>query len=440
MGDGDETNPSDEPLAENPNYDQDFFLALAAKGKEAWNAWRRDPANKNVRVTFAGIDISEAQRDGIDFSGFEFGDHADFSGCGWRAADSGEIAGVGNQEDLEAFMRGTAYFRDATFGVWANFTGAAFGDRANFASVLFGSDANFTAAAFGHLASFTGAAFGDRANFAGAAFGERARFYDTVFKGRVEITGINFDKWGAFKALLAVGHPHRGGWSLHGPGPECLLSISFARARFDDGANFSGRSFYDAADFSNARFYSPPDFDAAASAARIDFSGVHIGFVPPGRLLHWTTESTVSVRLRRLRKIAEDTKNHDLERDLYIEERKAERGVYLHQLLGLDELKQNLEAINKQKKACLVRMAAPAQGAQCALARDPRQPRQICAAVGPPPLDRRHVRLLGASRLWPQFRAARRLARCEPAVFLFALSRGPRAAHARCWLSQRGQI
>jgi hypothetical protein len=154
----------------------------------------------------------------------------------------------------------------------------------------------------------------------------------------------------AFKALLAVGHPHRDTWSLHGPGPASLVSISFARARFDDGANFSGRSFNDAADFTNARFYSPPDFDAAASAARIGFSGVHIGFVPPGRLLHWTSESKVPVRLRRLRKIAEDTKNHDLERDLYIEERKAERGVYLHQLLGLDELKQNLEAINKQKK------------------------------------------------------------------------------------------
>ena len=39
------------------------------------------------------------------------------------------------------------------------------------------------------------------------------------------------------------------------------------------------------------------------------------------------------MRLRALRKIAEETKNHDLERDLYIEERKAERGVSLHQLL-----------------------------------------------------------------------------------------------------------
>jgi hypothetical protein len=42
--------------------------------------------------------------------------------------------------------------------------------------------------------------------------------------------------------------------------------------------------------------------------------------------------------LRGLRKIAEDTKNHDLERDLYIEERKAERGVYVTQLI--EELKK----------------------------------------------------------------------------------------------------
>jgi hypothetical protein len=331
MGDGDEAAPGDEPLAaeSSKKHDQAFFLDLAAKGKDAWNAWRRNPANKDVHVTFADTDFSQAPRDEIDFSGFEFGDSADFSRCRWRGVEAGKP--------------GCANFTGAAFGDGANFTGAAFGDGANFTGVRFGSDANFAAAAFGNSASFTGAAFGDRANFAGAAFGELARFDD---KGRVEITGISFGKWGAFKALLAVGHPHRDVWSLDGPKPESLLSISFARARFDDGANFSGRSFYGAADFTNARFYSPPDFEAAASAARIDFSGVHIGFVPPGRLLHWTSESKVPVRLRRLRKIAEDTKNHDLERDLYIEERKAERGARWRLLL--DELKKAPEELKKK--------------------------------------------------------------------------------------------
>jgi REP element-mobilizing transposase RayT len=69
------------------------------------------------------------------------------------------------------------------------------------------------------------------------------------------------------------------------------------------------------------------------NARKIDFTGARIRFVPAGRWLHWTTDTQIPVRLRAFR-IAEETKNHDLERDLYIEERKAERGVYLHQLRG----------------------------------------------------------------------------------------------------------
>src|ERR1700694_2906051 len=82
MADGDETEPGHEPPAE--AHDQAFFFALARRGKEAWNAWRRDPANNDVHVSFAGIDFSEAPMDQIDFSAFKFGDRADFSNCKWR--------------------------------------------------------------------------------------------------------------------------------------------------------------------------------------------------------------------------------------------------------------------------------------------------------------------------------------------------------------------
>jgi Pentapeptide repeats (8 copies) len=126
-------------------YDQDFFLALALKGKDAWNAWRRDPANKDLRVTFAGIDFSEAPKDQVDFSGFEFGDGADFSGCKWRW-------GVEAVDDT-TFVAGRAFF-----------AGAAFGHDATFAGAAFQSHANFTGAAFGH-AQFTRADFHNHANF-----------------------------------------------------------------------------------------------------------------------------------------------------------------------------------------------------------------------------------------------------------------------------------
>jgi hypothetical protein len=102
-------------------------------------------------------------------------------------------------------------------------------------------------------------------------------------------------------------------------------------------SHFSGRSFERTADFTNARFYYPPDFDDVINATRIDFTGAYIGFCRPFRF-HWTADTKVPVRLRALRKIAEETKNHDLERDLYIEERKAERGVYWRLLS--DDLKK----------------------------------------------------------------------------------------------------
>jgi hypothetical protein len=91
-------------------HDQEFFLGLAAKRKEEWNTWRH--ANKDVRVTFKGIDFSFAPKDEIDFSGFEFGDHADFSGCKWRGGVWQEI------EEPEAFVPGRAFFTPRDFPPW----------------------------------------------------------------------------------------------------------------------------------------------------------------------------------------------------------------------------------------------------------------------------------------------------------------------------------
>jgi hypothetical protein len=119
-------------------YRQDFFLDLAAKGKDEWNAWRRDPANKDVCMTFAGIDFSEAPRDGIDFSWFEFGDYADFSGCRWRGVTPWKIG-----EDRNAFRPGRACFTGAAFRRGASFDGATFGHEASFDGAAFREEASF---------------------------------------------------------------------------------------------------------------------------------------------------------------------------------------------------------------------------------------------------------------------------------------------------------
>jgi AhpD family alkylhydroperoxidase len=72
-------------------------------------------------------------------------------------------------------------------------------------------------------------------------------------------------------------------------------------------AIFAGRSLEQIVTFFDARFYSPPDFDGVKNTSRIDFTGAHTGFVPPGKRLHWTADSRIPVRLRAFQKIAEET-------------------------------------------------------------------------------------------------------------------------------------
>jgi len=332
-------------------YDQAFFLDLAAKGKDAWNAWRRDPANKDVRVTFAGIDFREAPRDEIDFSGFEFGDDTDFSRCVWRgvkwdegpkafapglawftgaafgdratfvgaafgnwaAFDHAVFSGLARFDhaafgewtafnravfrDLARFHRAAfgnwAAFNHAVFGDWACFAGATFGFFARFAGAAFGDGACFDRAAVGQGASFRDAAFGISASFAGAAFDAGVSFDNTFFKGSANFTGESSEQQSSDlltnadeadekveEARIALTKLREDSWQRRGSGPDRFLTISFANARFHGEAVFSRRSFEEAADFTNARFYYPPDFDDVINAARIDFTGAHIGLFP----------------------------------------------------------------------------------------------------------------------------------------------------------------
>jgi hypothetical protein len=82
----------------------------------------------------------------------------------------------------------------------------------------------------------------------------------------------------------------------------------------------------------------------ALQARVVQFNGATIGFsgglprfsifrwqTPRLSKRGWTTDSKTALKLRELRKLADETKNHDLERDLYVEERNAERGILLAQ-------------------------------------------------------------------------------------------------------------
>jgi hypothetical protein len=244
----DEITPGDEPPAEQPKYDQAFFLALAAKGKEAWNAWRRDPANEKVRVTFFGIDFSEAPRDEIDFSGFEFGDDANFSGCKWRGAELAEI-----QKHPKGFPQGLA-----------RFAGAVFGNKATFECATFGDYASFAGATFGDGVSFAGATFGGYASFGGADFGHAARFSDAAFDYGAEFDGTAFGNWASFSGAAFSGPADFSGATF---GSEA----TFALATFGDFAQFDRADFGTLAIFTGAEF-GMASFDGAAFGNSASFA------------------------------------------------------------------------------------------------------------------------------------------------------------------------
>jgi uncharacterized protein YjbI with pentapeptide repeats len=320
-----------------PVYDQEFFLALARRGKDErqrkdeWNRWRE--SNPDIAVTFKGIDF---RKDAIGFAGFRFGDLADFTGAlfGRGANFSGSIFGDGSKFSSTEFGDVTN-FSGAVFGRETNFSGAGFGDGVNFSRATFeygaklsrakfGFGADFSNVTFWHGADLSGAIFGYYTKFACARFGNEVVFSRATFEGDVDFSAFSREQ----AETDAMVRPELRSTAA---GPDNFLAVSFSRARFLGFANFSGRKFNGRCDLTGARFYQPPSFEACDRLDRLDLYGAKIRFMnrPAIQTRGWTTVSEIANRLRRLRGIAEITKNHDLERDLYIEERKAERGILL---------------------------------------------------------------------------------------------------------------
>lgn len=250
-----------EPVPAEPVYDQAFFLELArpredtdearAEARDRWNAWRRDPANADVAVTFEGVDFRTEENQGISFVEFEFGNMARFDGAtlgcgpnpffshrayyaGLRRSDGqlffakrcrdrgsllGTMFGTVPQSSLGSY-KGRKSFAGAIFGYRASFVGATFGNRTVFVGAVFGERARFDGAVFGRgssfagtkfdsFASFGGAIFGDDVTFEGATignyssfghaiFGRRAIFGCVTFNGRAWFDGATFGTWAIF--------------------------------------------------------------------------------------------------------------------------------------------------------------------------------------------------------------------------------------------------
>jgi uncharacterized protein YjbI with pentapeptide repeats len=277
-------------------------LELARLGRDAWNKWRR--RHPQAPADFARADFTLPENRKISFAGFELGAKADFSHCLFGGADHRAVAA----RDLSPYAPEVAEFLSG--GAW--FYGARFADGASFAGARFEGVALFQGASFGRDARFDGAAFLDEANFVGAQFRAGASFAGTVFAKLMQFERARFGAGASFAGAAAPADAF----------PELVLR----HARFGGAASFAARRFLARADLSYAAFDLPPDFAGTGGRERLDFQGTRFrlraGFVPG-----WTADSTTLARVRLLRGVAREAHAADAERDLFVLERKAERGV-----------------------------------------------------------------------------------------------------------------
>jgi uncharacterized protein YjbI with pentapeptide repeats len=157
------------------------YLTLARRGKEAWNAWRRE--NPDKKINFANVDFTRPENQDINFGGFEFGNGANFKG-----ASFGDGPWIFDKESQTKLAQGGspgggAYFSGASFGEWANFSGASFGVWADFSRASFGTLASFSGASFGAMTNFSDVKFIGIVYFSNTKFDQNCRFVGSVFGG-----------------------------------------------------------------------------------------------------------------------------------------------------------------------------------------------------------------------------------------------------------------
>lgn len=246
----------------------------------------------------------------------------------------------GDDDRFGAKFGGKASFNDAKFNNVATFESASFEGDARFTGAAFGAGARFNEATFGSDAQFGRTIFGDGARFDKAAFGADARFDRATFKGtaifdaaRRERELVEFSKSPHFSSRFEAYEAPNSSENLNLG--SSFRSVCFSHARFLGVASFVDRDFKGEADFTNAIFDVPPDFRSAKARENMDWTRVQFKFGWYPTVGHiripvrgWTTHTDTVARLRRLRGIANEIRAVDAERDLFVLERLAERGIF----------------------------------------------------------------------------------------------------------------
>ncbi len=190
-------------------------LALAQLGKEAWNTWRsKYPTKKTPSGDWqnnADFYCHDFRVSKIDFSGFNFGNAANFNGTVFPQFAS---------------------FNGALFGAEATFTGAQFASEASFKDCIFGQGARFNGTQFSNDATFENAIFDTGIRFVGLTWEQLGEYYS----GRSGKVG-KAKKWAEKRTLS----------------PSTFKSICFDGTQFKGTVDFSNRTFLGLTTFNSVK-------------------------------------------------------------------------------------------------------------------------------------------------------------------------------------------
>ena len=235
-----------------------------------------------------------------------------------------------------------ADFGNTTFADLANFQGAIFRGEANFQGAIFECQANFQPekskkATFENEANFKKAIFKEEANFQRVKFNGETDFFDAIFDNidgkKIDFSNTTFKK--------NVKFDFSKGQAKTELNTERYVEISFENATFEKKATFRRRKFAGDTSFIDAKFYYPPTFSAGEeyNPDLLNFTRTKLILSKtPHTWFLWKKDiekniekdtrkdnknkgSTKLTRVRNLRKLTGQIKEHDFETDLFILER-----------------------------------------------------------------------------------------------------------------------
>lgn len=317
-------------------------IALWLKGKDAWNQWVEE--NPIANVSFALVifedELKKVGLNRISFSGYHFpeGDvnfnNAEFGKGNVNFSDT--KFGKGNVNfSCTKFGEGTVAFFNADFGEGdVNFHNAEFGKGSvhfnhaefskgdvTFFSAEFGEgEVCFSSTNFGRgNVNFRHAIFGKGdVNFGHAKFGKgNVDFFSSEFgEGAINFSGINFGE-GLVNFTRADFIDHVNFRRLKEPNK--ITNFSFQKAAFNKTIDISQNTFKCVVDFTNT---------AINHQLTLDDMTCDWGKGNTKKYgCNWVKASYAEdiPRLRRLKEIAEDNKDHELALEFNAQEMKAKR-------------------------------------------------------------------------------------------------------------------